>query len=67
MRNINPFIIGTYIDGAAYPADKRALVDAADQDDADADVLTAISTLPDRTYRSPMDVIEELGSHDYNF
>jgi len=46
--------------GASYPADKEELVDLAESNDADEDVLDALRDMGDDTFDSPADVMEAL-------
>jgi len=46
--------------GASYPAEKEQLVDLAESNDADEDVLDALRDMGDDTFDSPADVMEAL-------
>ena len=46
--------------GASYPAQKEDLVDLAESNDADEDVLDALRDMGDDTFDSPADVMEAL-------
>ena len=44
-----------------YPAEKKNLVTNARNKNAPEDVMNLISILPDKTYKSPIDVTKEIG------
>jgi len=44
-----------------YPAEKRSLVTNAQNMEAPDDVMDVINKLPDKTYKSPIDITKELG------
>ena len=44
-----------------YPAEKQNLVNNAKSKDAPDDVMNLINKLPDKTYRSPIDITKEIG------
>ncbi len=52
--------IANYLDGAAFPSDKDALVAHASQRDAPDEVLTALDNLPDKSYGSLSEVVDEV-------
>lgn len=59
--HVSPAIVEKYLKGTHYPAEKRNLVDNAQNKDAPNDVLDLINRLPDRTYNSPIDITKEIG------
>ena len=52
--------VQTALKGASYPAQKEDLVDLAESNDADEDVLAALRDMADDTFDSPADVMEAL-------
>jgi hypothetical protein len=44
-----------------YPAEKKTLVENAQNKHAPNDVLKLIGKLPEKTYTSPIDVTKEIG------
>ncbi len=44
-----------------YPAEKKNLVDNAQNKEAPEDVMGLINKLPERTYNSPIDITKEIG------
>jgi hypothetical protein len=58
---ISPAIIEKYLSGMHYPAQKKDLVNNAKNNKAPDNVLGFISKMPDKTYKSPIDVTKEIG------
>ena len=50
-----------YLAGMHYPADKKNLVNNAENKDAPEDVMDLINKLPEKTYNSPIDITKEIG------
>ena len=50
-----------YLAGMHYPAEKKKLVDNAQNKDAPAEVMDLINKLPEKTYTSPIDITKEIG------
>ena len=44
-----------------YPAEKKKLVDNAQNRKAPNDVMDLINKLPEKTYNSPIDITKEIG------
>jgi hypothetical protein len=44
-----------------YPAEKKDLVDKAQGMDAPDDVMDLLDKLPNKTYKSPIDITKEIG------
>ena len=59
--HVSPAIVVKYLAGMHYPAEKRNMIDNAENKDAPDDVLSLINKLPDKTYKSPIDVTKEIG------
>ena len=60
MSNSSPIEIQKYLSGVDYPADRDDLVEAAESNGADSDLLELLRALPDRTYEGPSGVSKEL-------
>ena len=58
---ISPAIIEKYLAGMHYPAQKKDLLNNAKSKDATDNVLGMINKLPEKTYRSPIDITKEIG------
>lgn len=54
----NPIQIQKFLEGVDYPADKDALLRAAEEHNADENVLSALRGLPSRSYAKPTEVSE---------
>ena len=50
-----------YLAGMHYPAEKKMLIDKARDKAAPADVMALLKKLPDKTYKSPIDITKEMG------
>jgi hypothetical protein len=59
--HVSPAIVEKYLGGMHYPAEKRNLVDNAQNKGAPSDVMDLISKFPERTYNSPIDITKEIG------
>jgi hypothetical protein len=59
--HISPAIVEKYLAGMHFPAEKKKLVDNAQNKDAPSDVINLIKKLPDKTYISPIDITKEMG------
>jgi hypothetical protein len=59
--HVSPAIVEKYLGGMHYPAEKKNLVDNAQNKDAPDDVMDLINKLPDKTYNSPIDITKEIG------
>jgi hypothetical protein len=58
---VSPAIVEKYLSGMHYPAEKKKLVDNAQNKEAPNEVLNLINKLPDKTYNSPIDITKEIG------
>lgn len=59
--HVSPAIVEKYLAGMHYPAEKKNLVDNAQNKEAPEDVMGLINKLPERTYNSPIDITKEIG------
>ncbi|GAB4099128.1 DUF2795 domain-containing protein [Sinomonas halotolerans] len=60
----NPIQIQQFLEGVDYPADRAALVAAAEEQGADADALAALRAIPEGTYSKPTDVSSAVADAD---
>jgi hypothetical protein len=58
---LSPAIVEKYLCGMHYPAEKKKLVDNAQNKHAPNDVLKLINKLPEKTYTSHIDITKEIG------
>ena len=61
MAKVNPVQAQTFLGGIDYPASKEDLVEHAEQQGADEEVLDALRQIPDREYDGPNAVSHEIG------
>ena len=59
--HVSPAIVEKYLAGIHYPAEKKNLVDKAQNKDAPDDVMDLLNKLPNKTYKSPIDITKEIG------
>ncbi|PPG66132.1 DUF2795 domain-containing protein [Rathayibacter rathayi] len=52
----NPIQIQKYLSGIDYPASRDTIVETAEKEGADGDILEALRAIPDVTYDKPTDV-----------
>jgi uncharacterized protein DUF2795 len=62
--HVSPAIVEKYLAGIRYPTEKKNLVAKAHDKDAPCDVMDLLSKLPDKTYRSPIDITKEMGKKE---
>lgn len=60
-KMVNPVIVERYLKDVDYPASLGKLIRAAEEQGADNDVLFTLGQLPDKEFRSPTQISEELG------
>ena len=58
--HVSPAIVEKYLAGIHYPAEKKILVDKAHDKNASDDVIGLLNKLPDKTYKSPIDITKEM-------
>lgn len=62
MATVNPISVQKYLKGMDYPASKDELVDHAEEQGADKEVLDLLEQLPDdEEYETPADVSKAIG------
>ena len=57
----NPIQVQKFLSGVDYPAGKDDIVQAAQDNGADDNVLDALRNLPDQDFDAPTDVSEAIG------
>jgi len=61
---VNPATVEKYLAGVDYPANRQDLLDRARMNDADMNVMDTLDSLPDQTYRSPIDVSKAMAGSE---
>jgi hypothetical protein len=61
-EKINPIDVQAYLNGIDYPANREELASHARDQGADDLVIDALSELPDKEYKTPAEVNEEVGA-----
>lgn len=61
MATVNPISVQKYLKGMDYPASKDELIDHAEEQGADDEVLDLLEQLPDEEYETPADVSKAIG------
>ncbi|WNZ26048.1 DUF2795 domain-containing protein [Leptolyngbya sp. NK1-12] len=61
MATVNPIELQKYLKGMNYPASKDDLIDHAEEQGADDDILDLLEQLPDEEYETPTDVNQAVG------
>jgi hypothetical protein len=59
--HVSPAIVEKYLGGIHYPADRHKLITNAESKGAPNDVLSLLHKLPEKTYKSPIDITKEIG------
>jgi hypothetical protein len=59
--HVSPAIVEKHLAGIHYPAEKKSLIDRAQDTGAPIDVINLINRLPNKTYNSPIDITKEIG------
>ena len=59
--HVSPAIVEKYMAGIHFPAEKMNLVGIATESGAPEDVMNMLNKLPDKTYKSPIDITKEMG------
>ena len=57
----SPIEVQKFLSGLAYPARKREIVDKAETQGADEDILGILEELPEREYANPTEISREIG------
>lgn len=60
----SPAKIQKHLKGIGYPASKQKLIDRAISNNAPSDVMNILDMLPEKDYRSPTEVMKEVGKKE---
>lgn len=58
---VNPIQIQKFLEGMVYPASKEQIIQYAEQQGADEDIIGTLQRLPEEEYETPADVNEAIG------
>jgi len=58
---VNPIQVQRFLKGVNYPVTRQQLIETARREGADENVLYTLRCIPDRIYRGPTGVAEEIG------
>ncbi len=58
---MSPAIVEKYLAGMHYPAERKKLINNAQNKDAPDNVMDLLNKLPEKTYTSPIDITKEIG------
>jgi hypothetical protein len=61
VAKVNPIQLQKALKGVKYPANKKDLAQAADQNQADDNIRAMLKKLPDEQYGRPSDVSKAIG------
>ena len=61
MSKVNPIQLQKYLKGVDYPANKQDLLERAQQEGADENVLSTLKQLADEEFETPADVSKAVG------
>ena len=62
MCKVNPIQLQKFLKGVDYPAKKQDLLDRAQQEGADENVLSTLEQLSDESFETPADVSKAVGN-----
>lgn len=62
MAKVDPVQLEKFLQGVHYPAGRQALIDQAQKNGADQNVLSTLKAIPAKQYDSPVDVSEAVGT-----
>jgi hypothetical protein len=60
-QKVNPIQVQKFLKGIDYPVSKQQIIQTAQREGADENVMQALQRLPEHEYNSPNDISEELG------
>jgi hypothetical protein len=61
VEKVNPIRVQKFLKGLDYPADKRSVIDHAEQQGADERIRGMLENLPEEEYQTPADVSQAIG------
>lgn len=56
----SPIEVQKYLHGLEYPAQRQEIIDKAEEEGADRDIIELLQRLPDRDYESPVEISSEV-------
>lgn len=59
--NVSPAQVEKSIKGTHFPAQKQDLIQQAKQNNADQEVLDILENMPDKQFKSPVDISKAMG------
>ena len=59
--HVSPAIVERYLAGMHYPSEKKKWLVMLGRKGAPGDVMDLINKLPEKTYKSPIDITKEIG------
>ena len=59
--SVSPAIVEKYLADMHFPAEKKNLLDSDTGKNAPGNVVDLLNKLPNRTYKSPIDITKEIG------
>lgn len=59
--NVSPAQVEKSIKGTNFPANKQDLIEKAKENQANQDVLDVLEKMPDKQFRSPVDISKAMG------
>jgi hypothetical protein len=60
-RMVNPIQVEKFLKGMDYPVSKQDIIQKAEEEGADDNVIETLNKLPERQYNSPVSISKELG------
>jgi hypothetical protein len=59
--HVSPAIVEKYLAGMHFPAERKKLINNAQNKGAPENVIDLLNKLPEKTYTSPIDITKEIG------
>ncbi len=61
MVRVSPAQVEKFIKGIKFPASKQQLIEQAEGNNANDDVLNILENVPDKQFNSPVDISKAIG------
>lgn len=61
MAKVNPIQLQKFLKGVDYPANKQDLIEKAEENGSNENVLSTLQQLPDAEYDTPAEVSQAIG------
>ncbi len=61
MVRVSPAVVEKSIKGIKFPASKQDLIQQAEDNDANQDILNILNNVPDKQFNSPIDISIAIG------